>query len=103
MFNNLQLVTEGGDFRQARVHRLHSTARMWQVAALMISNIVLVIVSLGLLLPWARVRYYRYLAEHTYVRIDGDLSDLLSEIKGDSNALGDAYSDVEGLDMGLGF
>ncbi len=96
LFNNLELVSPG------RVHRFRSTAKIWPTIWLLSSGLIAVVFSLGLLLPWARIRYYRYMAAHTFVRVDGDLDDIEGDLQGDQNALGDAYGDVEGFDLGLG-
>lgn len=66
-----------------------------------ITNALAVICSLGLLLPWAHVRMHNYLTLHTHVDVNGSLDNFISEIDKDAGAIGDAYSDIEGIDVGL--
>lgn len=82
-------------------HAMCSTISVGRYAWIAISNAVVTILSLGLMLPWAQVRMHRYLADHTAVDPNGSLDDFVGEIVEDQNAIGDAYSDIEGVDLGL--
>ena len=92
VFNSTTL--EGG-------HRFHSNVSPLQLFWIALSNAVLVLVSLGLLLPYAQVRMTRYLADHTTLIANGPLDHFLSRIDRQAGAIGDAYTDLEAVDVGL--
>lgn len=83
-------------------HALKSNVSPWGYTWLVFSNLVLTILSLGLLRPWAAVREHRYLTQSTGIVVDGDISDVASDI---SNSAGSAFSaeylDIEGFEFGL--
>lgn len=81
-------------------HRFESTVHPLRVTWIAISNAAAVLASLGLLLPWAQIRMTRYLADNTLVHPDGALDAIAGRIEEDGRAIGDAYSDIEGIDFG---
>ena len=81
-------------------HRFRSTISPPRLVWVIISNAVAVTVSLGMLLPWARIRLARYLCAHTWVIPGGSLDDFVGEAGRRQSALGDAYMDIDGLDVG---
>ena len=87
-------VLEGG-------HRLVSTINPWKLVWIKISNAFAAAFTLGLALPWTQIRLARYLAEHTGVQPNGSLDDIRGRIEAQASAVGDAYTDFEGLDLGL--
>lgn len=97
MIRNLtlsNLALEGG-------HEFHSDVAPLQVLWIALSNAVIVLCSLGLMLPWAQVRMARYLADHTDVTVNGPLDSFVSQVQTRAGAIGDAYTDIEGIDIGL--
>ena len=44
---------------------------------------------------------HRYVAQKTALLPNGTLEEFTGEIISDTNAVGDAYSDIEGIDLGL--
>ncbi|MEM9523431.1 MAG: YjgN family protein [Pseudomonadota bacterium] len=85
----------------AAQHGFRSTVTVGRLLWLVSTNAVLVLVSLGLLLPWTQVRMHRYLAGQTALLANGSLDDFRGDIIPDADAIGDAYADVEGVDLGL--
>ena len=81
-------------------HRFRSTIVPTRLVWIVISNTVAVVVSLGMLLPWARIRLARYLCAHTRVIAAGSLDDFFGEAGRRQSALGDAYMDIDGIDVG---
>ena len=65
------------------------------------SNLVVVVCTLGLMLPWAQIRAARYLADHTGVELGSSLDEFIGVQQEATSALGDAYADIEGIDVGL--
>ncbi len=97
MIRNLTLTNlalEGG-------HEFHSDVVPLQVLWIALSNAVIVLCTLGLMLPWAQIRMARYLADHTDVSVSGSLDDFVSQAQKNAGAIGDAYGDIEGFDIGL--
>ena len=66
-----------------------------------LSNIVLMIVTLGLFAPWAAVRMFRYRTSCLSVYGATSLDDMVAEISAEPNAVGDAASDLFDFDFGL--
>ena len=92
VYNNTTL--EGG-------HRFYSNVSPLQLFWIALSNAVLVMISLGLLLPFAQVRISKYLANHTTLIPNGPLDHFLSRMDRQATAIGDAYTDIEGIDVGM--
>lgn len=82
-------------------HRFASNVTPMQLLWISVSNAVVTVVTLGLMLPWAHVRMSRYLAAHTQMIAAGSLDDFIGQEQGKVSALGDAYADIEGIDLGL--
>lgn len=91
-YNNLTL--EGG-------HRFASSVQPLSLVWIAITNAVLVLVSLGLLLPYAQVRITRYLADRTALIPGGPLDHFVARNQPEAGAIGDAYTDLEAVDVGL--
>lgn len=82
-------------------HRFRSTVSAGGLLAITLTNLVMVVFSLGLLLPFAQIRMHRYMADNTFVQPKGSIDAFAGEIIADSGAIGDAYSDIEGVDLGI--
>lgn len=76
---------------------LSPLAMVWIV----VSNLVLTLVTLGLLYPWARVRQTRYRADHIAVTGLGDINDLTSNVDGTPSAVGEEIASFFDIDFGL--
>ncbi len=83
-------------------HRFESTISPTRLVWIAISNAVAIVVSLGMLLPWARIRVARYLCAHTWLMPAGSLDDFVGEAERRQSAIGDAYIDIDGIDVGAG-
>lgn len=91
-FNNLHL-REG--------HRFTSTVTVKSFLWILITNFLLIIVTIGLYIPWAKVRLARYLADNTTMLAKGDLDRFTDEqIEGRGVASGE-FLDIEGIDFGF--
>ncbi|SIO15898.1 Uncharacterized membrane protein YjgN, DUF898 family [Rhodovulum sp. ES.010] len=66
-----------------------------------VTNALAVVASLGLLLPWTRIRMIAYLADHTHIAVNGSLDTFTAAETERVGAIGDAYADIEGIDVGL--
>ncbi|MEM9797253.1 MAG: YjgN family protein [Pseudomonadota bacterium] len=81
-------------------HRFASMVHPGRLIWIVISNAVIVVLTVGLMLPWAQIRLQRYLAESTVVIANGSLDQFAGEVQADGRAIGDAFSDIEGFDIG---
>lgn len=88
------LTLEGG-------HRFYSNVAPGRLIWITLSNALLTIVSFGLLLPWAQVRVARYMARHTALLPGASLDSFVGQLEAEASAIGDAYTDLEGFEVGL--
>ncbi|MDO5632794.1 MAG: YjgN family protein [Paracoccus sp. (in: a-proteobacteria)] len=82
-------------------HRFVSNIAPMRLMWIALSNAIVVVCTLGLMLPWAHVRMSRYLADSTQVIVVGSLDQFIGTETGKMSALGDAYTDIEGVDLGI--
>ena len=83
-------------------HRFESRISPSRLVWIAISNAVAIVLSIGMLLPWARIRVARYLCAHTWLKPAGSLDDFVGEAEKRQSAIGDAYMDIDGIDVGAG-
>lgn len=91
VFNNTSLAN----------HDFKSDYQLKSYGLLMVSNFLLLLVTLGLYFPWAKVRLAHYAANHTAMDVDGDLDKFAAVSQEDPSAFGEEFSDV--FDMEVGF
>jgi uncharacterized membrane protein YjgN (DUF898 family) len=84
-----------------RAHRLHSRLDSTSLWGLMVSNLLLVVITLGMFAPWAHVRLVRYQLEHTSLIASGSLDDFINEPQVQTGAAAQELSDFMDLDFGL--
>lgn len=82
-------------------HRFASRLAPWRMGWITFSNLVCIALSLGLLVPWARLRWTRYVALRTAVKPAGDLGDFVAALESSQPALGSEMSDLMGWDVGF--
>ena len=68
---------------------------------ILISNLVLSILSLGLLVPWSKVRSYKYLSSVTMVKAIGDIDNFIDEAVSNQSSLAEGISDLEGVEVSV--
>ena len=66
-----------------------------------LSNLILTILSIGLLLPWAKVRMYRYLSDSTLIKMNGNIEKFVDDEKSAQSSLGEAIADFEGVEVSV--
>lgn len=82
-------------------HRLMSDVSRSRYSWIAISNLILTLLTLGLMRPWAAVRMARYGWEHTGVAFAGDVGELFGRIEAQGSAVGSEFMDFEGFDFGF--
>jgi uncharacterized membrane protein YjgN (DUF898 family) len=90
-------------FNHARLagHLFEADYDVPSYARLVLVNTLLIVFTLGLFYPWAKVRTARYAAEHTRVVPDGDLDAFVAERRADRSATGGEIGDLFDLDLGF--
>lgn len=82
-------------------HELMSDLSRLRYAWIAISNLVVTMLTLGLMRPWAAVREARYVTGHSAIRFDGDVGVVMSSIESSGSAISAEYMDMEGFDFGF--
>ncbi len=80
-----------------------STLKAKPLAFVMVTNLLAIIFSLGLALPWAKVRLARLMLENTQVSTDEGFDAYITQKVKEGSALGDQIGDAFDVDVGLGF
>jgi len=83
------------------VHTFQSSMRVRDMFWLHFVNIIATIVSLGLLIPWAKIRIARYRATHLTLHTTGKISDFVANEQMNVKATAAEFADA--LDVDLGF
>lgn len=81
--------------------RLDSKVRVRDLLWLYISNGIVVLISLGLMIPWVKIRMARYRASMTTFIAMGSLDSVARAAESAESALGDAGADIFDFDIGL--
>lgn len=82
-------------------HRLFSDLGRLRYFWIVVSNLVVTILTLSLMRPWAAVREHRYVIEHSGIVVDGELGDVVSSMQASGSAVTAEYLDLEGFDFGF--
>lgn len=86
---------------EAGPHRLQSTLRTAPLLRLYIKNFVLIVLTLGLYYPWAKVATARYQLENTALVAQGSLDEFCAAAGAGGTATGEEISDFFDVDFGL--
>jgi uncharacterized membrane protein YjgN (DUF898 family) len=82
-------------------HRFRSALRAGELLLLYVGNTLGILLTLGLFIPWARVRTARYRLEHLALLPAGDLDAFVAGQVEAVGSLGDEFADLFDLDLGL--
>jgi len=82
-------------------HRLQSTLRTAPLFGLYLKNFLLVVVTLGIYYPWAKVATVRYQLDNTALVAQGDLDEFRASADVGGTATGEEISDFFDVDFGL--
>ena len=81
--------------------RLESNMRVRKMLWLYISNAVLIISTLGLMTPWAKIRMKRYKIEHLHLHVGTDFDAFIADEQKESSTFGEEALDFMDFDIGL--
>ncbi len=79
---------------------MQSDLKVGAMLYLYVTNTLAIAISLGLLMPWAKIRTARYRAQMTSVIVTGDLDNFFGVQPEGQSAFGEEMGEV--FDMGLG-
>ena len=82
-------------------HRLRAKTKPLDLVWLYFSNTLMIVLTLGLFIPWAKVRTARYLLEHTALQVSGKLNDFVATAKQEQGVWGEEIGEVFDLDVGI--
>lgn len=80
---------------------LKSTVKARKLFMIYVTNALMVIVTLGLAIPWAKVRIARYTADSTSADINGDITQYISKQQTNQTSLGEEMGDAFDIDGGF--
>ncbi|CAA6808040.1 MAG: Thymidylate kinase (EC [uncultured Sulfurovum sp.] len=80
-----------------------STLRARDFAWVMLSNMLLVIVTLGLAMPWAKVRMAKLMLENTLVDTSTGFDEYINQKQDEESSLGEQIGDAFDVDVGVAF
>jgi len=80
-----------------------STLKAKPLAWVMITNFLMVILTLGLAFPWAKVRMARLMLENTLVDTEAGFYEYVTQKQKEESSLGEQIGDAFDVDVGLGF
>jgi len=64
-------------------------------------NIIASLISLGLLIPWAKIRLAKYRAEHVTFIAKGDINNFIANESKQVKATGGEFADAFDVDLGF--
>ncbi|MDN3454663.1 MULTISPECIES: DUF898 family protein [unclassified Psychrobacter] len=79
-----------------------STVGAKRYFSILVTNMLLVLFTAGLALPWAKVRVARYIADNSWIEAsDIDINHYLTQKEKEQSAIGEEIGDVLDIDIGI--
>lgn len=82
-------------------HAFTSDQTFWGIAGVVLTNWLLMLLTLGLYWPWAKVRLAAYRIGHATVRVAGNLDTFVAGATQEQNAIGEEIADIFDFDLAL--
>lgn len=82
-------------------HRFASNLGRLRYVWILVSNLIASILTLGMLRPWAAIRTWRYMANHTSLIANGELDRFVDVAAPQGSVAAAEFFDIEGIDFGL--
>lgn len=86
---------------QLGLHRFQSDMKWTRVAYIAITNIIGIICTLGLFMPFAQIRYMKYRVESMTLIADGSLDHFVAATQAEASATGEGMADLLDFDLSL--
>ena len=90
-----------GHLTLAKVHSFESRLSGTRLAWILLSNTLLIVLTLGLLQPWAAVRRWRYEKETLTLIPGGPLDEFIGQVQASDEVISSEYADLQDMDLGL--
>lgn len=84
-----------------KAHKVKSELKTGYMLYLYVTNTLAIMFTLGLLMPWAKIRTARYKASVTSIDVAGDLSQFVATQEQYQSAMGEEIGDMFDLDLGF--
>jgi len=82
--------------------RFLSTTSTWSLWWLNLSNLFLLIITLGFAYPYTKIRTARYFAKHTLVKVTGGLESFTENERAKLKAMGEEMADAFDVEFDIG-
>lgn len=82
-------------------HQFRSNLHWLNMAGIMLSNIVLIALTLGLFTPFAQIRLLRYRIESMQMLVNGNLDEFINDSQAQIDATGEGVADLLDFDLSL--
>lgn len=82
-------------------HRFHSDISAWKLFLITVGNLIMMVLTLGLFMPWATVRLARYRASTLQLLPAGPLDEFLASQEAAVAATGEETAEFFDIDIGL--
>ncbi|BFM20081.1 YjgN family protein [Gilvimarinus japonicus] len=82
-------------------HALRANWKLGPYLWLMVTNTLLIVITLGLFIPWAKVRTARFKAKYTSAVFVGDMNEFADQERDKVNALAEGVGDLFDIEIGL--
>ncbi|MDR1063209.1 MAG: DUF898 domain-containing protein [Azoarcus sp.] len=80
-------------------HSFKSDQTFWGVFRIVVGNLLLMLITLGLYWPWAKVKIARYRIEHAALLAVGSLDDFVAGATREKSAIGEEVADIFDFDI----
>lgn len=80
-----------------------STLSVTEMVGIYLTNGLAIILSLGLLVPWAQIRLAKYRADHLGVNLAGDWQEHIAALTDEGSAFGEEVGEVFDVDIDVAF
>ena len=84
------------------IHHLQSSLHPGRFIWIVITNTIVSLLTLGLMIPWGRIRLARYMASITALNSNGALDGYTSSVQESAGVISAEYADLEGFDIDIG-
>ena len=81
--------------------RFESTLKARELMWIRLTNILSILFSFGIMIPWAKIRRTRYILDNLTVIADGSLDNFTAATESDISAIGDTATDFFDIEIGL--
>lgn len=82
-------------------HPIHLYLPWKRYLWIIISNSFISVITLGLMRPWAAIRFEKFRWEHTSIQFNGDLGEIISDVEKTTTPIAAEYLDIDGFDFGF--